>query len=80
MKIIFKTDFATHFPFCFLLLASTAKEVNKTAHITKIIITNDTIIGFKQELYKTSWDDIENNKNPDEAHSIFQERIIVIAK
>ena len=32
---------------------------------------------FKQELYKTSWDDVINNKNPNDAYNYFSHKLIV---
>ena len=33
---------------------------------------------FKQELYKTSWDDVINNKSPKEANNWFLYKLIVL--
>ena len=33
---------------------------------------------FKQELYKTSWDDVINNKNPNDAYNYFSHKLIVL--
>ena len=32
---------------------------------------------FKQELYKTNWDDIVNNKNPIDAYNYILHKLIV---
>ena len=33
---------------------------------------------FKQELYKTSWDNVINNKNPNDAYNYFLHKLIVL--
>ena len=33
---------------------------------------------FKQELYKTNWDDVINNTNPNDAYNYFLHKLIVL--
>ena len=33
---------------------------------------------FKQELYKASWDNVINNKNPNDAYNYFLQKLIVL--
>ena len=49
---IFTIDISDHFLICFL----------KATYITKRVINNNVIKMFNQELYKTSLDDVTNNK------------------
>ena len=42
------------------------------------VINNNAIELFKQELYKTSWDDVINNKNPNDAYNYFSHKLIVL--
>ena len=42
------------------------------------VINNNAIELFKQELYKTSWDDVINNKNPNDVYNHFLHKLIVL--
>ena len=64
---IFKIDISDHFPICFLQPTSRPREENGATCINKKVININAIEMFKQELYKTSWDDVINNKNPNDA-------------
>ena len=75
--MILKTDISDHFLIYFLLPTPTASEENKTIYITKRIINNDTIKSSKQVLFKTSWDYIENNNNPNEAYTFLNKLIVL---
>ena len=46
-------------------------------HTTRAI-NNNAIKQFKQELHKTSWDDVINNKNPNDAYNYFLHKLIVL--
>ena len=46
-------------------------------HTTRAI-NNNAIKQFKQELHKTSWDDVINNKNPNDAYNYFLDKLIVL--
>ena len=69
--IMLKTDISDHFPICFLQPPSTPNEENKATYITKIVINNNATEMFKQESYKTYWNDVINNKNLNDAYSFF---------
>ena len=75
---IFKIDISDHFPICFLQPTSRPREENEVTYITKRVINNNAIELFKQELYKTSWDDVINNKNPSDAYNYFSHKLIVL--
>ena len=75
---IFKINISDHFLICFLQLTSRAREETKATYITKRVISNNAIEMFKQELYKTSWDDAINNKNPNDAYKYFLHKLIVL--
>ena len=75
---IFKIDISDHFPICFLQPTSRPREQNEVTYITKRVINNNAIELFKQELYKTSWDDVINNKNPNDAYNYFLHKLIVL--
>ena len=75
---IFKIDISDHFPICFLQPTSRPREENEVTYITKRVINNNAIELFKQELYKTSWDDVINNKNPNDAYNYFSHKLIVL--
>ena len=77
-KNIFKIDISDHFHICFLQLTSRPREENKVIYITKRVINNNVMELFKQELYKTSWDDVINNKNPNDAYNYFSHKLIVL--
>ena len=74
---IFKIDISDHFPICFLQPTSRPREENEVTYITKRVINNNAIELLKQELYKTSWDVI-NNKNPNDAYNYFSHKLIVL--
>ena len=75
---IFKIDISDHFPICFLQPTSRPREENEVTYITKRVINNNAIELFKQELYKTSWDDVINNKNPNDAYNYFSHKHIIL--
>ena len=72
---IFKIDILDHFPICFLQRISRPREENEATYITKRVINNNVIEVFKQELYKTNWDDVINNKNPNNASKYFLHKV-----
>ena len=74
---IFKIDISDHFPICFLQPTSRPREENKATYITERFINNNAIEMLKQELHKTSWDDVINNKNPNDAYNYFLNKLIV---
>ena len=76
--MIFKGDISDHFPICFLLQSTMPKTENKVTYSTKRITKKDAIEKFNQDLYKTSWDDIIKNKNPNEAYNMFLQRVKVL--
>ena len=75
---IFKIDISDHFPICFLQPTSRPREGNEVTYMTKRVINNNAIKAFKQKLYKTSWDDVPNNKNPNDVYSNFSHKLIVL--
>ena len=75
---IFKIGISDHFPICFLQLTSRSREQNEVTYITKGVINNNAFELFKQELYKTSWNDVINNKNPNDACNYFSHNLIVL--
>ena len=75
---IFKIDISDHFPICFLQPTSRPREENEVTYITKRVINNNAIELLKQELYKTSWDDVINNKNLNDAYNYFSHKLIVL--
>ena len=75
---IFKIDISDHFPICFLQPTSRPREGNEVTYMTKRVINNNAIKLFKQELYKTSWNDFINNKNPNDVYSYFSHKLIVL--
>ena len=76
--MIFKADISDHFPICFLLQSTMPKIENKVTYITKRITKHDAIEKFNQDLYKTFWDDIIKNKNPNEAYNMFLQKVKVL--
>ena len=75
---IFKIDISDHFPICFLQPTFRPREENGATYINKKVININAIEMFKQELYKTSWDDVINNKNPCDAYNYFLHKLIVL--
>ena len=75
---LFKIDISDHFPISFLQPTSRPREENEVTNITKRVINNKAIELFKQELCKTSWDDVINNKNPNDAYNHFSHKLIVL--
>ena len=75
---IFKIYFSDHFPICFLQPTSRPREGNEATYITKRVINSNSIEMFKQELYKTSWDDVINNKDLSDAYNYFLHKLIVL--
>ena len=63
---------------CFLQPTSRPREENEATYITKRVINNNAIKMSKQELYKTSWDDVINNKNSNDAYNYFLHKLIVL--
>ena len=76
--ILFKTNVSDHFPICFLQPTSRHREKNKATYITKRVFNNNTIKMFKQELYKTIWDDAINSKNPNDAYNYFLHKLLLL--
>ena len=76
--LIFKIDISDYFIICFLQLTSRPRKENKATHITKRVINNNAIEMFKQELYKTSWDDVINSENLNDAYNYFLHKLIVL--
>ena len=76
--MIFKADISDQLPICFLLQSTMPKIENKVTQITKRITKQDAIEKFNQDLYKTSWDDIIKNKNPNEAYNMFLQKVKVL--
>ena len=76
--MIFKADISDHFPICFRLQSTMPKIENKVTYITKRITKQDVIEKFNQDLYKTSWDDIIKNENPNEAYKMFLQKVKVL--
>ena len=76
--LLFKIDISDHFPICFLQPTSRPTEENEVTNITKRVINNKAIELFKQELCKSSWDDVINNKNPNDAYNHFSHKLIVL--
>ena len=66
------------FLFVFCTLHLVPEKKTKVTYITKRVINNNAIELFKQELYKTSWDDVINNKNPNDAYNYFSHKLIVL--
>ena len=75
---IFKIDISGHFPICFIQPISRPREENEVTYITKRVINNNAIKMFKQELYKTSSDDVRNNKNRNDTNNYFLRKFIVL--
>ena len=75
---IFKIDISDHSPICFLQLTSKPREENKVTYITKRVINNNAIELFKQDFLKTSWDDVINNKNPNDAYNYFSHKLVIL--
>ena len=75
---IFKIDISDHFPICFLQPTSRPREENGATCINKKVININAIEMFKQELYKTSWDDVINNKDLSDAYNYFLHKLIVL--
>ena len=74
----FKIDISDYFAICFLQPTSRPREENEATYITKRVINNNAIEMSKQELYKTSWDDVINNKNSNDAYNYFLHKLIVL--
>ena len=66
------------FLFVFCTLHLVPEKKTKVTYITKRVINNNAIELFKQELYKTSWDDVINNKNPNDAYNYFSHKFIAL--
>ena len=75
---IFKIDISDHLPICFLQPTSRTRDENKVTYITKRVSNNNGIELFKQELHKASWDDVINNKNPNDAYNCFSHKLIAL--
>ena len=74
----FKIDISDYCAICFLQPTSRPREENEATYITKRVINNNAIEMSKQELYKTSWDDVINNKNSNDAYNYFLHKLIVL--
>ena len=75
---IFKIDILDHFPIFFLQPTYRHREENEVTYITKRVINNNSIKLFKQELYKTSLDDVINNKSLNNAYNYLSHKLIVL--
>ena len=72
---IFKIHISDHFP---IKPTSRPRVENKATHITKKVTNNNTIKMFKQKLYKTNWDNVINNTNPNDEYNYFLHKLIVL--
>ena len=70
--------FLDHFPICFLQPTSRPRKENEVTCITKRVINNNAIELFKQELYKTSWDNVINKKSQNDTYNYFLHKLIVL--
>ena len=76
--LIFKIDISNHLPICFLQPTSRPREKNEVTYITKSVINKNAIKLFKQRLFKTGWNDVINNKNPNDGYFYFSHKLIVL--
>ena len=68
---IFKIDISDHFPICFLQPTSRPR--------TKLhILLKESSTITQSKLCKTSWDNVINNKNPNDARSYILHKLIVL--
>ena len=66
------------FLFVFCTLHLVPEKKTKVTYITKSVINNNAIELFKHELYKTSWDDVINNKGPNDTYNYFSHKLIAL--
>ena len=59
-------------------MSTKPKIENKTSLIFKRIFNFEAINTFKQDLHKTSWENIEAFTDPNEAYKAFLERILLL--
>ena len=71
---IIKSDVSDHFPICLFIPSEKVSVENEIVYIYKIIINDETIEAFTQNLYENSLNDAENIRNPNDASSIFLEK------
>ena len=74
--LIFKIDISNHLPICFLQPTSRPREKNEVTYITKSVINKNAIKLFKQRLFKTGWNDVINNKNPNDGYFYFSTSLL----
>ena len=76
--LVFKIDISNHLPICFLQPTSRPRKKNEVTYITKSVINKNAIKLFKQRLFKTGWNDVINNKNPNDGYFYFSHKLIVL--
>ena len=72
---IIKSDVLDHFPICLFIPSEKVSAENEIVYIYKRIINDETIEAFTQNLYENNLNDIESICNPNDAYSIFLEKI-----
>ena len=75
---MFKADVLNNFPVYFLEPTSRTRDKNKAMYIDKRLINNNAIEMFKQKSYKSSWNDVINNKNQNDTFNEFLRRFILL--
>ena len=76
--LVFKIDISNHLPIFFLQPTSRPRKKNEVTYITKSVINKNAIKLFKQRLFKTGWNDVINNKNPNDGYFYFSHKLIVL--
>ena len=71
---IIKSDVSDHFPICLFIPSEKVSVENEIVYIYKIIINDETIEAFTQNLYEKNLNDIESICNSNDACSIFLEK------
>ena len=74
---IFKTDISDHFLICLFLPSTKVKSESETTFIYKRIVNTFAIEMLKQQLYETNWEEIETNRDPNEAYNILQKVLLL---
>ena len=74
---IFKTDISDHFPICLFLPSTKVKSESETTFIYERIVNTFAIEMFKQQLYEINWEEIETNRDPNEAYNIFLQKVLL---
>ena len=75
---ISKTDISDHFPICLFLPSTKVKSESETTFIYKRIVNTLAIEMFKQQLYEINWEEIETNRDPNEAYNIFLQKVLLL--